>query len=152
MVHPQLARLRKQRALNDYRGLRPDMKLRMIRGRAMSKSHDDSYKRGYRRGKLRARRLVSSFRSRFASGDVVAPNELGYILKRLYRRMDAAGERTIAEQPVSDYSPAYRSLRGEYFGFCAALTDFLSQPEGARIAVLPAEPVNSAVSPCGSAS
>ena len=112
----------------------------------MSKSHDDSFEKGYRRGKLAARRLVSSFRSRIASGDIVAPNELGYILQQLYQRMDAGRERTIAEQSVSHSNPDYLSLMGEYFGFCAALTDFLSQPESARIAARPAEPVNSAAS------
>ncbi|WP_295608318.1 hypothetical protein [uncultured Lamprocystis sp.] len=91
----------------------------------MIKSKNSPFQRGYRRGYLAARDFVLSLRARIVSGEDIAPNELGYILERLHRRMGAADGRTTAERPMSPRTAAYQSLRGEYFGFCAGLIDVL---------------------------
>lgn len=91
----------------------------------MIKSTNSPFQRGYGRGYLAARDFVLSLRARMVSGEDIAPNELGYILERLHRRMDAAGGRTTTERPMSPRSADYQSLRGEYFGFCAGLIEVL---------------------------
>jgi hypothetical protein len=93
----------------------------------MIRSKNSPFQRGYRRGYSAARDFVLSVRARLVSGEDIAPNELGCILDRLHRRMDAARGRTTAERPVSPRSAAYQSLRGEYFGFCAALIEVLQR-------------------------
>lgn len=91
----------------------------------MIESKHSPFQHGYRRGYLAARNFVFSVRARIASGQDIAPNELGCILERLHRRMDASGGRSSAECPMSPRSPNDQSLRGEYFGFCTGLSDIL---------------------------
>jgi hypothetical protein len=91
----------------------------------MIKSKSTPFQRGYRRGYLAARNFVLSLRARIVSGEDIPPNELGYILARLHRRMDASGGRVMAELDTSRRSADYQSLRGEFFGFCAGLIDIL---------------------------
>ena len=72
----------------------------------MIASNKSPFPRGYRRGYLAARDFFLSLRARSAAGKDIAPNELGCLLDRLHRRMDAAGGRATAERPLSPRNAA----------------------------------------------
>lgn len=94
----------------------------------MIASKKSPFQRGYGRGYLAARDFFLSLRARIVAGEDIAPNELGCLLDRLHRRMDAAGGRAKAERPLLSRRADYQSLRGEFFGFCAGLIDVLRRP------------------------
>jgi hypothetical protein len=80
---------------------------------------------GYRRGSLQAQRLLKSIRLRRSRGRPVSPNELGYLIARLARRIEDEGGWAMSNRPIAQRSPEYQALYGEFHGLCAGIMDAL---------------------------